>query len=316
MSYPGYSGTTTGTSQMDVINSPVSWSSFPEKLLREGVIDELFGLGFDRVDDKIGRWFHRSSMDQAEDVDQALSGMTQFQTWEDHAGFDYDNLEAMWEILYSPADYNKGLEFTRRTQRDIKYGVIEEAVTEFGFMAKVTMQQQAVSWIEDNATFPGDAVAFFHTAHPLSARVGSPTWPNLINGQFTIENVQLACNYISMCPNHVNVCMGLKPAEIWYHPNRRWEVQEMLESQWRSDNPNQAKNTLKGILTPIEWEFFTSEDAVYIKADRHRMKWKDRETLQRRMYTTDETHAKRYQAWYSAARGASDWRGVVKITGS
>jgi hypothetical protein len=294
--------------------------AFPEKLFQPGTLNEVVGLALDSVENNVSLMYNRRPMNQLTIYDQMMSGPGEFTEWDDLQDFTYDGIAAEWEIEYTSKDYKQGLIFSRRAERHLKYRTAEEAVGDLAIMAKVTQERQGVALFEDNATFPGDGLAFFHTAHLLSPKLAaSQTHANLIEADVNVDTLR---QLIALCESQpwLNGVVGrFKPMRIWTHRDRYDEVIEYLKSSARVDAQHAGvMNTFERHQLDVRINpEFTDPDPVYLQANRTFTKWfDDVDITVDPMFRDPENHAAKTQAYYAAVNGLTWWAGWYKLTGS
>lgn len=302
---------------MPVIPAPMVTSGFDSALFREG-LREVFYDSVNGVDDKIGTLFSRATSKSNYEEMLSMSGLTYFKSWDERSPITYEGIASRYKTRFTHADFSKGVSYSRKAKRDLKYNTLSDIARDFGNVAGATQQVLAASLF--NLAFTSvwnstEGQFLIDSDHPLDARVGG-TSSNLVTGALGISTLQEAITKLTLTPNDVGMPIGIKPKYLLVHPSKMWLADSLVNSPGEYDSPNLAKNTLKGQITPVAWEYLTSETAWYVIGDKTRVYWFDRESLQDEMEIDFDTGDIKHKAWFSSSFGAADWRGIVGSTGA
>lgn len=113
----------------------------------------------------------------------------------------------------------------------------------------------------------GDALAVFSASH-INLRGG--TWSNLLSpaADLSATALQTALDNMSLIKDDSGKYQILKPQYLLIHPNNVWKAEELLESGYDPESPNNAINPLKKRnLQIISTPFFTDTDAFALIAE-------------------------------------------------
>jgi hypothetical protein len=300
------------------IPSPAFREAFDSDLLLPGVLEEVFGMGADQVFDGISLLFNQSTMDQAVEYEELLSGVGRFQEWPDGEGVPYDAIEEVWKASYTYKWFANGVEFGKSAVLDLKYGVVNQVIQDMGYMWEVSKQEFVADWLESNPVQEAmDNKPIFADNHPLSPTLGSGVvGVNLVIGQLSHTTLRRARSVLYMTPNHRGVPLGVRLKRYVCHPERKEELEELVNSPDRPDTANRAKNT--GYRSaPVEaWEHLQDEHAIYLVGEGHRFNFKTRQPKRNQTLYDDETWSMKHQVAGGYGVGLSDWRRIVKVSPS
>lgn len=113
----------------------------------------------------------------------------------------------------------------------------------------------------------GDALAVFSSSH-LSLRGG--TWSNLLSpaADLSATALQTSIDNMSLIKDDTGKYQIIKPQYLLVHPNNVWKAEELLESGYDPESPNNAINPLKKRnLQIIATPYFTDTDAFALIAE-------------------------------------------------
>lgn len=297
--------------------APMISTGFDAALYREG-LREVFYDAVKSVDNRIDTLFKRQSSSQNYEQMMSMNGITYFNSWPEREAITYEGIANRYKTTFTHADFAKGISYSRVAKRDLKYGVLTDLAKDFGIMAGATQQMLGASLFNTAFTTVWNTTEgqyLIDSDHPLDPRIGG-TYSNKVTGALSISTIQEAINALTLTTNDVGVVIGLKPKYLLVHPKKYWLADSIINSPGEYDSANQAKNTLRGQVQIITWEYLTSETAWYLIGDRNRLYWFDRETLQDGMETDFDTGDIKHKAWFSCSYGAADWRGIVGSTGA
>jgi len=311
---PGYP---TYSSGPVIAASPMSRASFRPELFEPG-LKEVFGMGVESVEDHLGQAFHIMTSQRAFEEMLSMAGIGYFTRLEEGQGVRYQSIESRYKSTFYHLDYASGLRFTHKVKRDMLFNQISEGTQQFGMSASATKATLGWNYLNTGSTVEWNSEEgeyFFSESHPLSTRaVGSDTtYSNWVVGTPDFETIQEAIVLLENTPNDMGYPSHQKAAYLFYHPSKRFVVDEWLNSPGRYDSTDRIKNSLKGELIPVACDYITST-MMLVRGSQFRTYWFDREPLETAYEEDFDTRDSKFRATFSCSNGAADWRGWVLIS--
>jgi hypothetical protein len=310
--FPTYSGPI-------IANSPMSRASFRPELFVPGLM-EVFGMGVETVESRIPLTYHIKTSQRAFEEMLSMAGIGYFERRGEGQPIHYQGIESRYKSRFYHLDYAAGLRFTKRVKRDMMYSQITEATQQFGMSASATKEVLAANFFNTGDTViwnEEENLPFFSAAHLLSSRAVTSvkTYGNLIAGDPDFDTIQEGILLLENTPNDMGYPMHMKAQYLFHHPTKRFLVDEWMNSPGKFNSANLAKNTLRGELQPVAWDYL-DEDTMLIRGNTFRTYWFDRDPLETGSEEDFDTSDTKLKAEFSCSNGAADWRGWVMIKGS
>jgi len=291
---------------------------FRPELFVEG-LNQVFGLGVETVESRISQAYHQMTSQKAFEQMLSMAGIGYFERLNEGQPVHYQQIESRYKSTFYHLDYATGLRFTKRVKRDLLYFQIDEAASQFGMAAAATREVLAANLFNTGDTVVWNAeenLPLFHAAHPLSQRsVDLSTYGNLIAADPDYTSLQDGILLMDQTVNDMSYQMHLKSQVLLFHSSKQFLVDKWMNSPGEWWNANNAKNTLRGRLTPVMWDYL-DPDIMLIRGNTFRTYWFDRDPLDTASDEDFDTGDTKYKASFSCSNGASDWRGWVMIKGS
>lgn len=158
-----------------------------------------------------------------------------------------------------------GFSVTMEAKEDERWGIVPAAKVEELARTMLQLRERNVASVYDglDTDVGADGVALVAHNHPL-LNSGSVN-DNLIEGLFTLENYELACNMFNDWMNHAGEKFDTMPTSIIAHRNRQFEIMAMLNSTNRPFEQSNTKNETPNLKTIFNR--YIDKLKVYIKDD-------------------------------------------------
>jgi hypothetical protein len=270
------------------------------------------------VQSRIAQIYHKLSSQRAFEEMLSMAGIAYFERRNEGQPIQYQQIESRYKSRFTHLGYAAGLRFTERVVQDELYGQISEAGQQFGMSAMATMEVlgaylfntgESVVWNAEEGMY------FFDTLHPLSTRAVTSvkTYDNIISGDPDYDSIQEAILMLEGTPNDMGYPSHMRATYIYYNP-KVWDflIDSWFNSPGRYNSANLEKNTIKGRIIPVPWEYLAT-DRMIVQGSTFRTYWFDRNKVTTDHTVDFDTDDLKYKAKFSCSQGAADWRGFVAI---
>jgi len=226
---------------------------------------------------------------------------------------DYDKVLQGFSKRFTHIAYSKGAQISQEAAEDDIDGAISDMMPPLSRSCRTSIEVTAWNVINNGfgTTLTPDGLSLFNNSHLL---VGGGTYDNLVSGDLSIANLEVAVNMFDDMIDDRGLPIELSPTKIVFPTNLRWLVYEILKSDLRSDTANNAINTFNQIsLTPVMSKYLTGDDDWFLccEPSQHRViLWWRREPSSDHTIDFDTGNMKTKMD-YRMVAGAGDWRGWV-----
>lgn len=171
--------------------------------------------------------------------------------------------------------YGLGMRVTEEAIEDILYDSIPtkmsaqstELTSSFVELWEVLVHDIINNGTATTSHTGGDALAIFSASHP-NLRGG--TWSNLLSpaADLSVTSLQTAIDQFTLTKNDEGRYQVIKPRLLLVHPNNAWKADELLDSKYDPESPNNSVNSIqKWRLQTLVSPFLTDTDAFTLIAD-------------------------------------------------
>jgi len=242
-----------------------------------------------------------------------ITGLGTFTTKSEGDVIDYDKVMEGWSKRFQHTTYAKGVSISMEAAADDLDGAITNMAPPLARSCRVSVETTIWNLINlgFTTTTTPDGAALFSASHLLR---GGGTFSNLINGDFSIANLESAINVYDTMIDDRGLPIELSPTQLVFPPNMRWLVYEIMKSDLRSDTANNATNAFKQIsLQPVMSKYLTGPDDWFLFSEpsQHRVivYWRMEPVTD---HTIDfDTDNMKTKMTYRLSTGAAGWRGTV-----
>ncbi len=236
---------------------------------------------------------------------------------DENAAVTYDTPIQGFDATLIPVQYSLGFQVTRRAYDDDRLGVCRNLASGLGESSTETKNILAANLLNNgtSATYPvADAAALYSTTH---YREDGVTFRNRLAtaADFSITSWKTALvDFATQFKSGRGFYQNYIPRYIVCHFDTYNDIAEVLESQLRPDNANNAKNTYASnfgqgsftLLPPVA--YLTDTDSVYLFADKadHACTYLERESFNVGHDVDFDTRCLKTAAWESYDIGCTN----------
>lgn len=307
--------------------SPITINGMPWEVYRKTVLDEMFRIGAESVDDSIIKLAYNPGNVKTKDVKmKSWAGLSPAQSWDPNGSSLPKTVpNPRYDISWTNLWYGNSVQYTLEHKQFNLYPEMNNMSQELAETAKTSKVLLAVSLFNtgmDAANYPyADGKAFFAADHPLDPRaVGSLTYSNLTTGDLAVGSLKTAIALLGKTPNDMGLPMGLKPKYLWVHPDNYFNALEVVNQgiQYQSGDSKFTKNVFNDVnLTVKQCPWFTNTKFWMLQGDKIGTVWNDVVDLASGFKEDDgDTFITTQWVYYCCSRGLKDPRGFVASAGS
>ena len=187
----------------------------------------------------------------------------------------YDDPVPGFTKRWTHITYGLGMRITEETIEDILYNEIPtsmksqsmELTASFAELWELIGHDVINTGTATTSHTAGDAGAIFATNHP-NLRGG--TWSNLLSpaADLSATALQTMIDNFTLIKNDAGRYQVIRPKWLLVHPNNVWKAEELLQSGYDPESPNNSINSIKKWgLEVISSPFLTDTDACTLIAD-------------------------------------------------
>ncbi len=280
--------------------------------LLEPKLREVFFEQYNLIPSRIPQLFNVQSSTKAVETDYGIGAFSEFKEFT--GSIDYDDLNALWEVTYTPKEFAKGFKVERKLIEDNQYRVAFGRAENLGQSAFRKREADAVSVFANaftaGATAGYDAVALCSATHDYSPSIGthqSNTGTTALTRASIITTRNLMREWTDDRGNriYINPDMLIVPIELEDTAYRA------IQSAGVAGTGDNDENMLRGRFQIFSWELLTDANNWFL-VDSQLMKrslmWFDRVPLEFGQATEFDTMLAKYRAYMRYSFGWSEWR--------
>lgn len=226
-----------------------------------------------------------------------------------------------------PLKYALGIACSQELIEDDKHGIVSQRSVRLGNSIAQAREIQGASVLNnafDVTNYPGaDLVALCSASHPLIKAGGVQSNLLASAADLDVTSLEIALTQWEGIKTHEGFLQMLPKPDVWVASENRWNVSEILKSQYRSDNANNTRNAFQdseqgGAIQGVTYPYLTDNDAWYLLAPaaETEMIWLDRKAPS----TVSDFIARSQTGYlwmlYRAVVGFSGWRGILGTPGA
>jgi hypothetical protein len=237
-----------------------------------------------------------------------------------------DNFVQGFDRTFKPAKFGLGIAATQELVEDDKIGIVSQRAVALGRSTRQTIEIQGASVFNnafDVTNYPGsDAVALCSATHPLIKAGGTQSNILSVAADLDVTSLELAMTDWETIKTAEGFIQMWPTPRLLVAPANRWNANEILRSDKRSDTANNTANAFKyaenGIPQLLVWKFLTDPDAWFLVAPPSETGllwlWRKKPYIKSDYVERNETGYvyQRYRATY----GFHDWRGIYGTPGA
>lgn len=227
---------------------------------------------------------------------------------------------------FKPAKYGLGIAASQELVEDDKVGIVSRRAVALSNSIYQNREIQAAS-VYNNAfsgSFNGpDGVSLVNSAHPLVKAGGTQSNQISVAADLDVASLEIALTDWELIKTHEGFLQMLPNPRVLVAPANRWNVAEILKSQYRSDSANNTYNAFKdgaeagGLIEGIVWGFLTAASAWFLVAppEETETMWLDRKAPYTKSDYVEKNETGYIYMRYRADFGFYGWRGVYGSQG-
>jgi len=233
---------------------------------------------------------------------------------------------------FRPVKYGLGIPATQELVEDDKMGIIGKRSVKLADSIYQAREIQAASVINNgfattdsagNSTALPDTKALFASDHPLVKAGGTQSNILSVAADLDVGSLELALTDWELIKTHEGFLQMLPTPRVWCASQNRWNVNEILKSQMRSDTANHTANAFDytengGKIEPLVWPYLTDPDAWGLigPPDETELLWLDRKAPYTKADYVERNETGVIYMRYRATYGAYGWRAVYGTPGA
>jgi hypothetical protein len=300
-------------------------ANFPDLDLADALpfIHHLIDDEYDRYESMVSYLFNVVSSDRAIEQTTQITGFGLATETPEGGSVVYDDYYQGYDTTYTHSKFTKGFKFTEELIDDNKWQLAQRAARNIGESMAETREISAAQVFNRafDGTYTGpDGVELCSLLHPL---IGGGTEQNELTAaaDLSVTSLRQAINTMEDTVNHRGLKINLRPKYLVVPNELQWDADELIMSQLRPDNAENAINAFRSAqtrLTPLVWQYLTDPDAWFMvcEASKHEMYWFDRklpETSSEVDFDSGTAKTKMVSRW---SRGFSNWPGIFGSPGA
>lgn len=260
----------------------------------------------------------RDSNRYAEEMTE-ITGYGQFAKKPENEKIEYDSKIQGFDKRLKPDSWAKGAMVSFELMEDDVDNAISDTIPDLATSANYSIETEAAATYNNafGTELTADGLSLINSAHVL---VAGGTFSNTLGAvDFSQGALESAMNIFHDFRNGRNQHVVVNARKLLAHPDQQWLIEEVLQSQQRSDTANNATNVVRRLgLQPVYWRYLTDKDMFFLLADPSDLRvmfyWR-REPFSDSALDFD-TRSMKTAMLYRLSRGAIDWRGVVGAQGA
>lgn len=228
---------------------------------------------------------------------------------------------------FKPAKYGLGIAASQELVEDDKVGIISRrsiALSNSIYQAREIQGASVFNNAFDVTNYPGpDAVALCSASHPLVKAGGLQS--NILStaADLDVPSLELALTDWELIKTHEGFLQLLPTPRVLVASANRWNVAEILKSQYRSDTANHTANAFQytengGVIEPLVWAYLTDPDAWFLVAPPQETEtlWLDRKAPYTKADYVEKNETGFVYMRYRSDFGFFGWRGIYGTPGA
>lgn len=280
---------------------------------RLAYMDEILGKNLDAPSLTYTEVFNVRDSSRAYEEITGITGFGQFSEKPEGEKVEYDRLLQAYDKRYKHKTYAKGYQISFEAMEDDIDGAITDAAPALARVARNSIETEAFSDFNlgfTSVTSP-DGAYLFSASHPL---VGGGTFGNLVSADFDQGSLETAINIFEDMRDERNQLIESGAGVLLFPIQLQWLVNEVLQSQLRSDTANNAINVVNQLgLRLVKSKYLTDADSWFVLSspDQHRLLFYWRmEPVTDHALDFDTANMKSKMT-YRLSHGPADWRNLV-----
>jgi phage major head subunit gpT-like protein len=285
--------------------------------LLEPKFRKLFFEAYSEIPEQYSKIFSVKKSKKAKEYDYHVSGTGKWEEKQPSGPIAEDTIEHGQEVTYIHKSYAKMISVERELADDDQYNVIEKLPKALGRGCRVTVEETAISVINNGFTTNGyDGVPLFDDEHPL---LRGGTASNLLTGAaLSDSSLKLAIAAMkTQTLTQEGFKMQANAKQLIVHPDNEFNALTILNSTLQAGTANNDKNVIKNRLSCVVMDYLDDPDAWFLRDPRlseTNFFWRVKPEF-KATEVFDNMVAK-YRGYARFSVGYSDWRGWMGNPGA
>lgn len=215
------------------------------------------------------------SEDTTRSIEQVtgISGVGLFTQLGENEPVRWDDPEQGYPKTFQPVRFGLGIQASRDAIEDDKIGLITRRAIALERSGRETIEIQAASVF--NNAFSGsylgpDGVCLCSDSHPLYKAGGVQSNLLAVAADLAVASLELMMTAYETQVDDTGLEIRMPAPRVVVAPENRWNVNEILQSNLRSDTANNTTNAFQyaegGLPTAFIWRYLTDPDAWFLVA--------------------------------------------------
>lgn len=230
---------------------------------------------------------------------------------------------------FKPAKFGLGIAASQELVEDDKVGIISRRSVALSNSIYQSREIQAASVYNnafDSTNYAGpDGVSLVNSAHPLVKAGGTQSNIISVAADLDVASLEIGLTDWELIRTHEGFLQMLPTPRVLAASQNRWNVTEILKSQYRSDTANRTVNAFRGEGTEtgdqiegLIWAFLTDPDAWFLIAPPEETEtlWLDRKAPYTKSDYVEKNETGYVYMRYRADFGFFGWRGIYGSPGA
>lgn len=292
-------------------------ATFPDWMTTAALpfLEEVIDQGRKVRPEEFRAMFRMQSTDKPHVQFTSMGTLGAFVQTDENDDVTFDSPNQGFDVTLTPLQYSLGFSVSRIALDDDKIGPLKNLASHLGRSFTETRNILAADIFNNgfsNSFTGADGVSLFNTAHLQDGSAVTFRNRATAHADLNISSLQAALIDFRDFRDGRNKRLNLRPNKIIVAPTGEWNVREILQSQLRSDNANNAINAFQkdelntaGFNINV-WNYLTDTDAWFLQApeEDHWLIWLEKEAFNVASDVRFRNRALETAAW---ARFAVNW---------
>ena len=285
--------------------------------LLEPKFRKIFFEAYTELPEQFSKIFNVKKSGKAKEYDYHVAGTGKWEEKVNGQSIPEDTIADGDEVTYIHKSYSKGISVEREMADDDLYGVIEKLPRTLGRGCRVTVEETAISVVNNGFTTNGyDGVPLFSAAHPL---LKGGTASNILTGaDLSDANLKLGLTAMrTQTLTDEGFKMEAAAKQLIVHPDNEFTALTILRSAQTAGNDYNDRNVIQNSLGVTVMDYLDDADAWFLRDSRlseTNFFWRVKPEF--KSTEVFDTMVAKYRGYCRFSVGYSDWRGWIGNPGA
>lgn len=294
---------------------PIQSANF--QALLEPKFRKVFFEAYTELPEQFPKIFNVKKSQKAKEYDYHIAGTGKWGEKVNGQSIPEDTIADGDEVTYVHKAYSNGISIEREMADDDQYGVIEKLPRSLGRGCRVTVEETAISIINNGFSNTGyDAVSLFSSAHPL---LKGGTASNILAGA-ALSDTSLKLGLTAMRTQTLTdegFKMEASAKQLIVHPDNEFTALTILRSAQTSGTDHNDRNVIADRLGVVVMDYLDDSDAWFLRDPTYsetNFFWRVKPEF--KSTEVFDTMVAKYRGYCRFSVGYSDWRGWIGNPGA